>query len=147
MGEDTTPLLIRVEVQVGNRVPVGELDDIDSVISGTETISWTASDPDGDDLTFKVILVLPDGTEVDLKTGTATSYSFDTTAYPDDNGYQIIIEISDGTDTTRLKSNTFEIRNADETDTGGPEISAPGFEFIFSLLALSLIMVWFRRKK
>ena len=109
----------------------------------------TASDPDGDDLTFKVILVLPDGSEDTLESSTdRTSYSFDTTAYPDDDGYKIIIEISDGTDTIQLKSDTFEIKNGEEeTSTEGPSISSPGFEFIFSLLALSLIMVWFRRKK
>ncbi|MHA2243808.1 MAG: hypothetical protein ACXADY_02475 [Candidatus Hodarchaeales archaeon] len=151
IAEDTTPLLIRIKVQIGNRAPEGTLDDIDDVISGTETISWNSSDPDGDDLTFKVILVLPDGTEVELKTGTSTSYSFDTTAYPDDNGYQIIIEISDGTDTVYLTSDTFDIMNTEEDTsiegTGGPSIRTPGFEFIFSLLALCLIMVWFRRKK
>jgi len=149
IGENTTPLLIRVKVQVGNRAPEGELDDLDSVLSGTKTISWTAFDPDGDDLTFKVILILPDGTEGLLESSTdKTSYSFDTTAYPDDTGYQIIVEISDGTDTTRLQSSFFEIRNYEETeDTEAPDIGTPGFEFTISFLTLGLIIVWFRRKK
>ena len=153
VAEDTTPLLVRFEVQVGNRVPVGELDSIDPILSGTEQISWTASDPDGDDLTYTVYLVLPDGSRDILDSGiTKTSYYFDTTAYPDDGGYKIIVEISDGTDSVELESSFFAIQNEVETsDTGpvdgGPQIGAPGFELIFSLLALSLILIYIRRRK
>jgi hypothetical protein len=152
MGEDTTPLLIRLKVQIGNRAPEGTLDRLDGELSGTETISWTASDPDGDDLSFDVILVEPDGTEVSLVSDSDKfSYSFDTTAYPDGAGYRIIVIIDDGTDTTELRSSLFEIKNAEETtetgDTGAPNIGAPGFELIFSLLALSFVLMYLRRRK
>ncbi|MFX0123268.1 MAG: prenyltransferase/squalene oxidase repeat-containing protein [Candidatus Hodarchaeota archaeon] len=150
MAEDTTPLLIRVKVQVGNRAPEGKLDALDAVLSGTETISWTASDLDGDDLSYNVYLVLPDGSKDSLALGiTKTSYYFDTTAYPDDTSYRIIVEISDGTDTTELKSSLFAIQNEEETtETGeGPQIGAPGFELLFSLIALSFILTHIRRRK
>ncbi|MFX0013192.1 MAG: hypothetical protein ACFFB2_02935 [Promethearchaeota archaeon] len=154
IGDETTPLIIRVKVQIGNRAPEGTLENIDNVISGTEIITWTASDPDGDILTSTIILVKPDGTKITLKSGTTdTTYSFDSTAYPDDTGYRIIIEISDGTDTTSLQSDLFEINNIEETTATtpeskeGPEIGASGFELIFSILSLSLLLVWLRRKK
>lgn len=151
IGDDTTPLLIRIKVQVGNQAPEGELDELDTVLSGSETISWTAKDPDGDDLSFDVILVRPDGTEVTLESDSDKfTYSFDTTAYPDATGYRIIVRISDGTDTTDLRSSLFEISNAEETTETGekPDIGGtPGFELIFSLLALSFILTYLRRRK
>jgi hypothetical protein len=149
IGEDTTPLLIRIRVQIGNRAPEGDLDALDSVLSGSETISWSASDPDGDDLSFDVILVRPDGSEVTLESDSnKLSYSFDTTAYPDDTGYRIIVIISDGIDTTELRSSLFEIMNTEETTvTEAPDIGGiPGFELIFSLLALSFILMYIRRR-
>ncbi|UCG01794.1 MAG: hypothetical protein JSW11_19585 [Candidatus Heimdallarchaeota archaeon] len=150
IGEDTTPLLIRIKVQIGNRAPEGELDELDSVLSGTETISWSATDPDGDDLSFDVILVKPDGSEVTLESDSDKfRYYFDTTAYPDDSGYRIIVIISDGTDTTELRSSLFEIMNAEETSETGeaPDIGGiPGFEFFFALLALSFILMYLRRR-
>lgn len=147
ISEDTNPVIIRIKVQVGNRAPEGSWEELNQVLSGTETITWTASDPDGDSLTFNVILVEPDATEVTLKSDTTdTTYSFDTTAYTDDTGYKIIVEISDGTDTIRLESNFFEIKNAEDTKEP-PDVDAPGFEVIFALLALGFILIWFRRKK
>ncbi|MFX1506884.1 MAG: hypothetical protein ACFFDC_12340, partial [Promethearchaeota archaeon] len=150
IGEDTTPLLIRVKVQIGNRAPEGELNELDSVLSGTETISWSASDQDGDDLTFDVILVRPDGTEATLESNSDDlSYSFDTTAYPDGSGYRIIVIIDDGTDTTELRSSLFEILNAEETSETGeaPDIGGvPGFGLIFALLAMSFILMNLKRR-
>lgn len=152
IGEDITPLLIRFKVQVGNRAPQGDLDALDSVLSGSETLSWSATDPDGDDLSFDVILVRPDGSEVTLESNSDKfKYSFDTTAYPDGSGYRIIVIVSDGIDTTELRSSLFEIKNAAETTETSPEApdigGIPGFELIFALIALSSILIYLRRRK
>jgi hypothetical protein len=147
VGIDINPLIIRLEIQVGNRAPEGTLNPVSSVISGLYELSWTATDADGDSLTFQVILVNPDASEDVLASSlTSTSYSFDSTAYVDGTNYKFIIKISDGVDTIDLTSTLFEIQNGLDTTDGAPGLT-PGFDLLFSLTALGICLLWFRKRK
>jgi len=149
---DTNPLVIRLEIQIGNQAPTGSINPFSSPINGTFAFHWQATDADGDPLTYTVILVKADGTQDTLESDiTDTSYSFDSTAYPDGSEYKLIIKVSDGTVVIDLKSPFFSINNADVSDgttttTSVPELS-PGFGFIFTLLTLSLTLIIYRKKK
>ncbi len=98
------------------------------------------------------MLVKADGTQDTLESDiTDTSYSFDSTAYPDGSEYKLIIKVSDGTVTIDLKSPFFSINNADISDgttttTSVPGLT-PGFGFILTLLTLSLTLIIYRKKK
>ncbi|MFX1252361.1 MAG: S8 family serine peptidase [Promethearchaeota archaeon] len=98
-------------------------------LSNTVTITWTASDPDGDTLTFTVYYW--DGsTWFELASDlTDTSYEWDTTSVSDGSSCKIRIGASDGTFTTEDESNTFTINNPDPptvtvtTPNGGEALS------------------------
>lgn len=149
---DTNPLVIRLEIQIGNQAPTGSINPFSSPINGTFAFHWQATDADGDPLTYTVILVKADGTQDTLESDiTDTSYSFDSTAYPDGSEYKLIIKVSDGTVTIDLKSPFFSINNADvsngtTTTTSVPGLT-PGFGFILTLLTLSLTLIIYRKKK
>jgi len=138
------PVLVHLELQLGNHAPEGTLNAISDPVSGTIKISWVASDDDDDDsLEYNVILVKPDGSKDTLAAGlTASSYNFDTTAYTDGTGYQIIIEISDGIDITELKSDLFRIKNR-ESEPG----ITPSWSVLLTILSLGFVLLYLKKKK
>jgi len=151
---DTNPLVVRLEIQIGNQAPTGSINPFTSPINRTFAFHWQATDADGDSLTYTVILVKADGTQDTLVSDiTDTSYNFDSTAYPDGSEYKLIIKVSDGTVVIDLKSPFFAINNADVSDdtTTPTSTSAsnltPGFGFILTLLTLSLTLIIYRKKK
>ncbi|MFX1254099.1 MAG: Ig-like domain-containing protein, partial [Promethearchaeota archaeon] len=112
-------------------------------LSGTVTITWTASDPDGDTLTFTVYYW--DGSNwVELASGlTTTSYGWDTTTVPDGSAYKIRVVASDGTLTAEDESDDFFTIN-------NFTMTAPGFEAILALLiflSLGLTVILRGRKR
>ncbi len=147
IGLDMNPLIIRLKIQVGNRAPEGTLNPVSNVINGVYELSWTATDADGDSLTFQVILVNPDASEDVLASSlTSTSYSFDSTAYLDGPNYKFVIKVTDGIDTIELTSNLFEIQNGLNTTDDVPALT-PGFDWLFSLTVMGLLLLWFRKRK
>lgn len=144
VADNTNPLVVRLEVPIGNQAPDGYIEAIPSPISGTYISKWNVTDADGDTLTYTVVLVYPDGSEDTLATDiSGTSYSFDSTTYPDGTGYKLVVEASDGIDTTHLASELFDIENSDTT----LDQLSPGFGFILALLALSSSIIWYRKKR
>jgi hypothetical protein len=143
-GVDTNPIIIRLDIQVGNHAPTGDLYSVPNVISGSYILSWTATDQDGDNLLFDVILITPDGTEISLVSDLSTnSYSFDSTGYPDSTNYQFMLRISDGIDTIDISSSFFEIRNEEDDE---PRLT-PGFKVLISLIALLGFIYSYKRGK
>jgi hypothetical protein len=137
------PVLVHLELQLGNHAPEGTLNAISDPVSGTIKISWVASDDDDDFLEYNVILVKPDGSKDTLAAGLkASSYNFDTTAYTDGTGYQIIIEISDGIDITELKSDLFRIKNR-ESEPG----ITPSWSVLLTILSLGFVLLYLKKKK
>jgi hypothetical protein len=81
------------------------------VWDGIETVVWTASDADGDDLTFAVFYSSDDGaswTPVALDL-TESSYALDTTALPGGDAVRIRVLASDGFLTTTVDSPRFSV--------------------------------------
>ncbi|MHA1973968.1 MAG: prenyltransferase/squalene oxidase repeat-containing protein [Candidatus Hodarchaeales archaeon] len=136
-ANDTNPLVIRCEIQIGNHAPQGEFGEIPNSINGTFNVTWSASDDDNDSLSFVLVLWKPDGDKVNLTITTDLYYLFDSTAYPDGSGYGFELIISDGIDVSSFNSLSFTINNQPESTTV-PTLATPtpGLEFFFSLLAL-----------
>ena len=75
--------------------------------AGMHSISWTANDADGDDLSYS-ILYSPDGAEwLPLTTGvTETAYSWDTSQVPGGDSCMIRVTASDGVNMEQDESDT-----------------------------------------
>ena len=144
VAEEVNPLLLRLVIQVGNQLPEGTMNPTSSVISGSYTFSWTASDPDGDSLIYTVHLLKPDGSDDILTTTSATTYTFDSTAYPDGSNYRLRVIIDDGTDQVSIETSLFEINNGTPTD--GPQLT-PGFNFVILIASLISLIAWMRRRR
>ena len=116
-------------------------------LSGTVMITWSASDIDGDPLTFN--LSYWDGANWILIEAslTATSYDWDTTTVPDGSTYQIQVIASDGTLTGEdTSNNSFTIDNPEPTTTTTATTTsepgaAPGWTFPIFLLAVFTVLV------
>ncbi|MFX0207090.1 MAG: hypothetical protein ACFFDT_13965 [Candidatus Hodarchaeota archaeon] len=109
-------------------------------LSETETLSWTASDADGDSLTYSVYYSADNGgTWALLASGlTNTSIDWDTTTVPDGEEYLIKVVVSDGTLTAEDQSDdVFTIDNAGIDWTLYGAIAAAVF---FALLAIIIYM-------
>jgi hypothetical protein len=88
------------------------------VWSGTKTILWTCTDPEGDELTYNIEYSPTNGTYwVSLVTGlpaATTEYEWDTTSSPDSTMYTLRVSATDGTTWGSARCNmTFTIANAD----------------------------------
>ncbi|MFX1284643.1 MAG: Ig-like domain-containing protein [Promethearchaeota archaeon] len=89
------------------------------MLMGIETVTWTASDADGDPLTYN--LSYWDGSDwVEFVKGlTETSYDWDTRTVPNGDTYQILVNASDGTlNSLDTSDNSFTILNVYPIITG-----------------------------
>ncbi len=118
--------------------PVGS-----SIYSGDITISWTGSDPDGDDLTYSIYIKSNDDWIRIFQDLTNTSIIWDTTTV--ENGdYELKVEANDGMFTTSAQTDSlFTIEN--------PKMKRVGMSIFGTILialgALSTVIVITQRSK
>lgn len=85
-----------------NLAPSGVYFDVpeNTTYDGVINIDWTdATDPNGDTLTYTLVLVYPGGGTETLYSDTSTAYDFETGGYTD-GVYDLQVVVSDGTTTT-----------------------------------------------
>ncbi len=114
-------------------------------LKGMETLSWTASDADGDSLTYSVYYSSDNGTTWALLASglTTTSTSWDTTTVPDGEGYLVKVVVSDGTLTTEDSSDDgFTIQNEEE----GTDWALYGAIAAAAFFALLAIIIFIKKK-
>ncbi|MFX0208315.1 MAG: hypothetical protein ACFFDT_20190 [Candidatus Hodarchaeota archaeon] len=109
-------------------------------LSETETLSWTASDADGDSLTYSVYYSADNGTSwAFLISGlTNTSIDWDTTTVPDGEDYLIKVVVSDGTLTAEDQSD--EVFTIDNAGINWALYGAIGAAVFFALLAIIILI-------
>lgn len=85
------------------------------ILTGTEMVIWEARDPNGDPLSFEILLSSDSGEtypDTIATLGDVRSYAWDTTSYPDDNHYRLKIVAFDGTNYGRdYTNNDFALDN------------------------------------
>ena len=108
-----------------------------------QTITWTATDPQSDTLTYTVYYS-PNGGQTwtllatDL---TAPSYLWDTTTVVDGTTYLLKVEASDGTYTGGDHSNTpFTIANEPLNETSSKAFFLPSFRVVEALGAILVLL-------
>ncbi|MGQ4912626.1 MAG: hypothetical protein ACP6KW_10695 [Candidatus Thorarchaeota archaeon] len=110
---------------IENRAPVVEVlaPNGGEVLNGTRTIEWTAVDPNRDPIIFSVFVSNNNGTDWALLTDglSVSTYSWNTTTYPDGNSYMIRVVASDGAlESYDDSDGPFELDNFEETTPVAP---------------------------
>ncbi|MCP4714224.1 MAG: Ig-like domain-containing protein, partial [Deltaproteobacteria bacterium] len=84
------------------------------VLSAAATLRWSASDPDGDSLTFTLLFSSDNGSSWDLLAQdlSANDYTLDTTLMTGSDGCHVKVIVNDGFNTAQMLSGRFTVQNA-----------------------------------
>jgi hypothetical protein len=119
------------------------------ILSNTTTILWTASDDDGDSLTFTIELSNADGVSIQTLASffDTTRRSWDwNTKLVSDASYRIKIIVNDGSETIEVVSGVFTVNNpTDKPDDPAREGTKSSedfsFLFIFGLIFIIIMVI------
>lgn len=148
-SDDVWLMKITNSIQSENQPPTVEIisPSNDDTVLGIVTISGTAYDPE-DSLQFVQVSIMVGGDWITVDGTTSWSYNWNTITYPEDGNISISARSYDGIDYSLYDSIKVTVNQSVEPETdSADEGKTPGFELIPVILAISLILLWTRKRR